>query len=761
MKTATSYLTILLLLLITFVAFKYEMPEYNPDSKAAAHLFSVDRALTHVKEISKKPHGVGFEGHQQVRAYLVNELKSLGLKTEIQTGYTAGDWGNLSKATNIIARIPGKRPGKALLLLSHYDSSPHSSLGASDAGSGVATILEGVRAYLSSKVSPENDIVILFSDAEELGLNGADLFVREHSLAKNIGLVLNFEARGSGGPGYMLIETNAGNANLINAFTAAQPNYPVGNSLAYSIYKMLPNDTDLTVFREEGNIPGFNFAFIDDHFDYHTALDTYDRLDRKTLAHQGSYLMPLLNYFSQADLTNFNAPGDEVYFNLPFLGLMHYPDTWIWPMFLFSVVLFLTIMGIGLQKKKISVKGMLQGCIPALSALLINGILGYFAWSAVKAMYPAYGDMLHGFTYNGYAYIAAFTAFAAGNFLFIYSFRKKTQITDALIAPILIWLLICGLLNYYLPGAAFFILPVLTLIAALGIRIYDSRPNYLLFLLMAIPALWIFAPFVKMFPVGLGLKLLIAPTLLTTLIFFLISGVVLSFPERKAFAILAWITGGIFLGIAHTSSSFNEERPKPSSLVYLLDMDSQTAQWATYDQVLTPWNLSFLTANGTSSLNEKALVLSSKYATPFSKSAPAPIKAIPAPSHEIIQDTVYGEARHITVNITSNRPVNRLELYTNEVSLIQANVNGISLSEFYLANRRRNKLITHYVSDNDATRLELVFPKSESLTLTLAEASNDLLAHPEFSIPQRPDSEIPTPFVLNDAIILLKTIDFE
>ena len=43
----------------------------------------------------------------------------------------------------------------------------------------------------------------------------------------------------------------------------ANPKYPVASSLLYSIYKMLPNDTDLTVFREDGDIKGYNFAFLD------------------------------------------------------------------------------------------------------------------------------------------------------------------------------------------------------------------------------------------------------------------------------------------------------------------------------------------------------------------------------------------------------------------------------------------------------------------------------------------------------------------
>jgi hypothetical protein len=47
-------------------------------------------------------------------------------------------------------------------------------------------------------------------------------FVTQHQWAKEVGLVLNFEARGSSGPSYMLMETNAGNAGLVKEFAAAK-----------------------------------------------------------------------------------------------------------------------------------------------------------------------------------------------------------------------------------------------------------------------------------------------------------------------------------------------------------------------------------------------------------------------------------------------------------------------------------------------------------------------------------------------------------
>ena len=244
----------------------------------------------------------------------------------------------------------------------------------------MVTILEGLRAYLANNKQPKNDIIILFSDAEELGLLGASAFVNNHLWAKDVGLVLNFEARGSGGPSYMLMETNGGNKNLIENFSKANPKYPVANSLMYSIYKMLPNDTDLTVFREDGDIDGYNFAFIDDHFDYHTAQDSYERLDRNSLEHQASYLMPLLNYFGDADLTNLKSDTDYVFFNLPIIGMVYYSFSLIIPFLVVAILLFIGLIFYGIKRHKLNMKYMFIGFIPFIVSLLLSGLLAYFGW---------------------------------------------------------------------------------------------------------------------------------------------------------------------------------------------------------------------------------------------------------------------------------------------------------------------------------------------------------------------------------------------
>ncbi|MBO0324362.1 M28 family peptidase [Muricauda sp. CAU 1633] len=753
-------LALLLLFFAVYWSYKSLVPSYSPDEDTVQEHFSTDRALFHVKNISIEPHAVGFPGHARVRAYIIAELKKMGLETITQEGYTAGDWGNLSKATNILAKIKGSGEGKALLLLSHYDSNPHSSYGASDAGSGVATILEGVRAFLAENKTPKNDIIILITDAEELGLNGADLFVNNHPWAKDVGLVLNFEARGSGGPSYMLIETNRGNGKLIKEFTEANPKYPVANSLAYSIYKMLPNDTDLTVFREDGDIEGFNFAFIDDHFDYHTALDNYERLDRTSLAHQGSYLMPLIHYFSDADLDNLKSLDDYVYFNLPFFRLISYPFDWIWPMFWIAVLLFVLLLFDGFRKKKLQLGDVFKGFAPLLLTLAINGIVGYFCWTIITWWYPGFKDMLHGFTYNGHTYIVVYTMFSLAVCFWMYHQFRKTTTPNLLVAPIIIWLIICGLVASYLPGASFFVIPLFGLLAAFMVTINQEEPNPFLLVFLALPAVFMYSPFIKMFPVGLGLKMMMAATLFTTLLFFLALPFFSKLKNKNTLAYLFLFLFFAFGISSHINSDFNGERPKPSSLLYVYNADEDSAIWATYDHRPIGWNNQFLGDEKREPGPEEYKTLSSKYVTKLTYIADAPQKDITLPWIDTVKDTIIGENRILEICVTPKRDVNRLDVYTNPISLNAAKVNRIALSEDFLQ-KRRNRLVTHYITNNEYTELELSFPKDSVLELSFYEASNDLLSHKDFSIPKRPETSIPMPFVLNDAILTIKTIKFE
>lgn len=756
-------LTVLGLVLLAFSAYlalTTQLPSGSESDYGPLRL-SLERTQDHVRNLAAEPHAVGFPGHARTREYILKELRKLNLDPLLQEGYTAGDWANLSRAVNILARIEGTdEQAQALVLMSHYDSQPHSSFGASDAASGVATILEGVRAMQEQGIEPKNDIIILFTDAEELGLNGADLFVNQHPWARDVGLVLNFEARGSGGPSYFLLETNSGNAELVQALSTSGLSYPVGNSLAYSIYKLLPNDTDLTVFREDKDIQGINFAFIDDHYDYHTALDRADRLDPKTLAHQLEYLSVLLPYFSQTSL-DLQAKNNLAYFNVPFFGLVTYPYAWNWILWGLAAALGLGFIVQALKKNKLHTKDVAKSTAVLLLLLLLCGLLGYFLFPALKWAYPMYGEMLHGFTYNGHWYILAAVAFSLFIAFGLYGKFKSKHPASTLLPAVLVWLLICALLNLYLPGASFFIIPVLGLIFGAYILVESKKSRPLVLALLGIPAIWILFPMLPMFPIGLGLPMIISATLLTALLYFCLLPFFLVSGLQKKLSVIALVLGILALAGAHFNSSSNPDRPHPTSLIYLLDTDKNEAYWATTEKHPSDWTQEKIPMGGAlKEIPASVSAFSSKYGTRLRHFHEAPVLSVPAPSVETLHDTIVNGFREIHLQIRPQRDINRLEVFTNPVQLESAEINGIQLKPNFLQNRGQ-RLFTHYVSNNDPTVLKVTLTAGTPLELGIYEASNNVLEYPGLEVRSRPDNQIPTPFVLNDAVVVKKSLRYE
>src|SRR6185369_6701823 len=140
--------------------------------------------------------------------------------------------------------------------------------------------------------------------------------------------------RGNTGPSIMF-ESSNNNAWLIDGLDQAAP-APISNSLANEVYRLLPNDTDLTVFKKAG-WAGLNFAYIDGLTHYHTRLDDLGNTDERSLQHQGSYALALARYFGNVDLTR-GGQGNAVYFNILGTALLHYSYAWNIPLAIFTLL---------------------------------------------------------------------------------------------------------------------------------------------------------------------------------------------------------------------------------------------------------------------------------------------------------------------------------------------------------------------------------------------------------------------------------------
>src|SRR5687767_4400624 len=376
-----------------------ELPEPLPASAQASE-FSAERAFSHVEQIAERPHPVGSPANAEVRNYLVKQLEDLGLQPTIQeatSARTTEGTASIARVRDIHARIEGSNPTGHVLLVAHYDSVPRGP-GAADDGAGVAAIPEIARAITSGS-PPGNDIDIVFTDAEEPWLLGAQAFVRDDRLDPQRSVVLNLEARGTSGPALMF-QSSSDNATLIPALASVQR--PITSSGWEACYQLLPGDTDFTVFRNAG-FAGMNFAFFEGSARYHTPEDSPTNLDHASLQHMGSTVLATARHFGKQDL---GAPrgGSLTYFTV--LGeLVHYPQGLAVPLAVLAAVVFAATL-LYARRRGVRIRAVGLAAASFLALLVVTTVLGIGTWQVLLLLHPGYGSFHTGDTYRPEWYAA-------------------------------------------------------------------------------------------------------------------------------------------------------------------------------------------------------------------------------------------------------------------------------------------------------------------------------------------------------------------
>lgn len=310
-----------------------------PEGRAGTG-FTQERAMETLARVlgPEVPHMAGSPANVAIKDRIVQELTAAGYKPEIQSTAQCAPPDTRPGCTyveNIIAVKRGTTPGKAVLATAHYDS-VQAGPGVGDDLAGTAVMLE--LAKTMARRATKNDIVFLITDGEEMGLRGAIAFALRHPLFKQIGIVVNVEARGASGPS-MMFETGKGSAKLMSLF-ARTVAHPRANSLTYEVYQLLPNDTDFSVYRKAANLSGFNFAFSNSASLYHSRNDNLANLDRDTLQHHGDNAFAIIAALADTDLESLKADSDASYFDL------HGQTMLIWPAALNAPIAALSLIAI-------------------------------------------------------------------------------------------------------------------------------------------------------------------------------------------------------------------------------------------------------------------------------------------------------------------------------------------------------------------------------------------------------------------------------
>lgn len=456
--------TLVALLAAVVLAIMATTPPMPQGPQTPPSEFAVARAMPDVVAIAREPHITGTPENARVREYIAARMQALGMEVSTSSG-TVGERGTAKRnrwtersdppptLTNVIGVLPGRnRSLPAVLLMSHHDT-VWGSPGAADDTAGIAVSLEVARA-IKAGGGAERDLVVLVTDAEELGLEGAKQFFAEHPLRSRVGAVINMEARGGGGR-TTLFQTSSDNGNAVALF-ADVARRPGGSSLAAYIYSVLPNDTDLTPVLA-GSYTAYNFAFIGRSGLYHSPLATPARLDQGAVQDMGAQVLELSRALLNSPAMPAPAP-DAVFFDLFGRIMLTYPAWAGWAM------LVLAVGALGwTARSQPDLRALGGGAGRMAALLLVAGGLYY----ALNLLSGADGPTNY---YDRLAAIPRLEAIAAlaGTAAALLLFGNSALSTSGKIGAALPLLLIAAVAQGIAPTAAYFIV-VPVMLAALAL----------------------------------------------------------------------------------------------------------------------------------------------------------------------------------------------------------------------------------------------------------------------------------------------------
>lgn len=597
------FVGLLVLLLFAWITLVLDGRPSPKAADAAPAVFSSARALKHLEVIAKKPHPTGSAANLEVQKYLEQTLADLGLTVETQSKMVAANAGfssrTLAPITNVITRMKGTTSKETLLVVAHYDS-VYNAPGAGDDGAAVSGMLETI-SCLKAGEPIENDIIFLFSDGEEFGLLGAQLFVDEHPWASEVDFVINFEGRGNGGPSVMF-ETSPNNSWVIQEYLKASAN-PVTHSFAYEVYKRMPNATDFTPLMTIPNVLGVNFAFLAGANNYHSASDSVENLQESSLQHHGSQMLALLRHFGNLSMDR-TSTANAIYFYVPLLGSVSYSSGMIIPLLLFGTLLVLAVLVVGFRQKKLTVAGLI-GSVPinlVFTALAI--LIAVMAWK----IFAELGKPEMGFTghpYNSGVYLVGLLLVSFALMIGLVSWTcSKLRVENQSAGSLLIWLAFSWLMGVSVPGASYiFIWP--TLFASIGLLVVllkpdmDQQKHTLILFLGGIPAVMIVLALLPLVYLAMPLGGPVPVSAGVVGLFTGLLGMMLAAPFIWALPSRKWAPSGMALvgllalaSVTFKNRSANAERPSQQSVSYFADSDGQTNKWIAIGR-LKSWNSGF------------------------------------------------------------------------------------------------------------------------------------------------------------------------
>jgi hypothetical protein len=673
---------VLLALVLVLAAARRQPPDPKPVDAPAGE-FSGGRAREILADLQGdgSPHPIGSPANAAVRDRILAHLRGTGYEPTVEAR-SACNAGTCAQTENVIARLAGTHPTGAVLLMAHYDSVPGGP-GAADDTTGVAAILEVAR-ILKAAPPPRNDVIFLLNEGEEAGLLGALAFVTQSPLAGPVKAVVNLEARGTAGPSVMF-ETIGDNGWTVEAFAADAP-HPVTSSVFSTIYSLMPNDTDLSVFKHRPEpVSGINFAFIANPTHYHSTMDRLENVSPASIQHHGDNALAAVRGLAQADLAN-HPRGNVVFFDVLGATVVRWPAAWTLGIALLALLLVLAAAFLAVRRRTVTAGGVALGFLSFLASVVLAALAVAGLSTVARGAFPS------PWVANPLPVLASFwlISLALVGFMAV-TLGRRARALGTWAGAWLGWAVL-GLLLVVLgvPGISYlFLVPTLVAGAAglalsgtRGARGIGSAASVVAVLLPALVAGVLWFPILIPLYEGLGSGALVPIGVLTAILFTAIAPLFVTAPAwmRKGVPLAAVVVSILCLGATVIVSPYSPQSPQSQNIVFHQDADTGKAHFMV--EVPPPLPASYRKAAPFTDVWEKPFPWSPpQLRYPVAPVPPVPAVDLPAPQLAVLEDTTTtGGRRHVGVLLTSPRGAREATVFIPEAASLESiKVNGTQI----------------------------------------------------------------------------------
>jgi hypothetical protein len=793
------------------VALYMFMPPAVVPADAPVIEFSAENAMKDVRAIADAPHPMGSDKHEEVADYIVNRLENLGLSPRVQETSSLryddeglhGDQVHAGRLKNIIARVPGTDDtGEEVLLMSHYDSMPTTP--AADGGVSVATLLETVRA-IQAGPPLRNDVVVYVGDADVNGVLGPIAF-HEHPWSKDVGVGFAFEGIGPYGPSALVYEgqgvpvrdvySSAQKPDL-EAYPSAKNGWWLGQALEALPRPLVVLPLNSTPFAgalspELGlsqvgtDAAGLGFGQFRGSYAYHTVLDNPERLEPRSLQHQGQNALSLARHFGDLNLDEANRQQSAplVAFNVLPGRVASYPSTWALPLAVAIAMLLVVVLVLGLWRGRLKVSNLLLGFLLFVVSLVVTVVVTAIGWKIGVALNPAYrvwmGRGFYGADWR-LLFLASLTvAFVAALYLLARRFIRAARDEEGVAAgPLVVLALLAVLAGLWVPSLSYlFAWPALAGVLVLSFGAFgppsarEGWPRVAVLAITSFVPILLFAPPIYVLYTFLSVPLTgpggpVPPVVAAFVLLALMLGALLAHVLHVLGGRRPWLLPSafaafalVFLAVELVSSRFDADHPRPDYVQYRLDAETNEATWISDTNPPDAWTEQFF-KNGYEG-GEEAFAPVYNYGTRFEViRAPAPEVDLPAPRLEVLNHATSAGTRELRLRLSSPRgaPYAHLEADLPAV-WTRASVDGEKIAVSGIpAEQRRNFALNFYNLPEEGIEITLSVRSTEPIEATLTDYSNGLPDPPGMHIEPRPPQFMPAPYDFRDPTAVRKSLE--